>query len=147
MRILIVGNETSLNECREKFGVNHQYTHIMNYDTVDFEHIDILFDFVADEKNATSFYRDFTGIAFIDCSRQALKTFGNFTKKVTLFGFCGLPTFLTRPVFEVSSTGSSLDLLQNTCEKLATPFAIVKDQVGLVTARVICMIINEAYFA
>jgi 3-hydroxybutyryl-CoA dehydrogenase len=59
-----------------------------------------------------------------------------------------MPTFLSREIFEVSSSqNADLEKLEEACGRLNTKFAAVKDQVGLVTPRVICMIINEAYFA
>lgn len=36
--------------------------------------------------------------------------------------------------------------LITTCKELGTGFQIVDDRVGLVTPRIICMIINEAYY-
>ncbi len=68
--------------------------------------------------------------------------------KSTFFGFSGLPTFLNREIFEVSlARKNNIEKLREICDKLNTKFAVVKDQVGLVTPRVICMIINEAYFS
>jgi 3-hydroxybutyryl-CoA dehydrogenase len=37
-------------------------------------------------------------------------------------------------------------LLKEICSQLGTDFVCVEDRVGLVTPRVICMIINEAYY-
>ena len=37
-------------------------------------------------------------------------------------------------------------VLEEICKKLGTLFQLVDDRVGLVTPRVICMIINEAYY-
>lgn len=65
----------------------------------------------------------------------------------TLFGFCGLPTLLDRPLLEVSLYHESdRQKLTETCAALGTDFRVVEDRVGLVTPRVICMIINEACY-
>jgi 3-hydroxybutyryl-CoA dehydrogenase len=65
----------------------------------------------------------------------------------TLFGFNGLPTFLNRQTIEVSLLKKEdEDTLRKTCAELQTDFLVVEDRVGLVTPRVICMIINEAYY-
>ena len=65
----------------------------------------------------------------------------------TFFGFCGLPTLLNRSLLEVSlyheADGAQL---AETCAALGTDYRMVADRVGLVTPRVICMIINEACF-
>jgi 3-hydroxybutyryl-CoA dehydrogenase len=37
-------------------------------------------------------------------------------------------------------------VLKKICDDLKTEFLVVEDRVGLVTPRVICMIINEAYY-
>jgi 3-hydroxybutyryl-CoA dehydrogenase len=37
--------------------------------------------------------------------------------------------------------------LKRICQELNTDFLIVDDRVGLVTPRIICMIINEAYYS
>jgi 3-hydroxybutyryl-CoA dehydrogenase len=36
--------------------------------------------------------------------------------------------------------------LKDICQQLQTKFLLIDDRVGLVTPRVICMIINEAYY-
>ncbi|MEJ0057302.1 MAG: 3-hydroxyacyl-CoA dehydrogenase family protein [Bacteroidota bacterium] len=52
-----------------------------------------------------------------------------------------------REILEVSLLNNDqAAVLKNTCDSLNTKFAVVADQVGLVTPRVICMIINEAYY-
>lgn len=64
-----------------------------------------------------------------------------------LFGFCGLPTLLNRPLLEVSHWNENSHLkLAETCAALGTEYRVVEDRVGLVTPRVICMIINEACY-
>jgi 3-hydroxybutyryl-CoA dehydrogenase len=57
----------------------------------------------------------------------------------------GWPTFLKRQVWEVSTKNELV--VKNTFEKLAWQYIIVADEPGLVSARIISMIVNEAYFA
>ena len=70
-------------------------------------------------------------------------------KKLQLPGnYCRInawPTFLQRPVWEVAAGNEALikDLFVN----LEWQYILVEDVPGLVAARVIAMIINEAYFA
>jgi 3-hydroxybutyryl-CoA dehydrogenase len=48
---------------------------------------------------------------------------------------------------EVALLNSSNEsVLKRICQELKTKYQLVEDRVGLVTPRVICMIINEAYY-
>ena len=52
-----------------------------------------------------------------------------------------------REFVEVSVLNSDdAPALAKVCQQLGTPYLLVDDRVGLVTPRVICMIINEAYY-
>ena len=67
--------------------------------------------------------------------------------RCTIFGFNGFPTLFDRSVLEVSLwQNKNHDKLQKICQQLGTAFLLVDDRVGLVTPRVIAMIINEAYY-
>jgi 3-hydroxybutyryl-CoA dehydrogenase len=57
----------------------------------------------------------------------------------------GWPGFLRRPVWEVASHDKKIT--SQIFEKIGWPVIFVKDEPGLVAARVIGMIINEAFFA
>ena len=64
-----------------------------------------------------------------------------------IFGFCGLPTLVNRPLLEVSlHDEADRKQLAETCAALGTEYRVVADRVGMVTPRVICQIINEACF-
>ena len=152
MEILVIGDETNLKECNLKFGDQLVYKLAESHSAAkDFlEPKSIVFDFgISESTDKIRFYDGFSGVVFLNLSKNTLKQFTNSTEaKATFFGFCGLPTFLNREVLEVSLLRKEdLKKLEEECERLNTKFAVVKDQVGLTTARVICMIINEAYFA
>src|SRR5260221_3849330 len=148
MEILVIGNESNLKECQQKFGDAHQYQQT-------FDHVEakkffkpglIIFDF---DRNDVSIYDQKDLILFLNSVKATLAQL-NFGKQIqaAFFGFCGLLTFLNREILEVSlSKKTDQEKLEEVCSVLNTKFAIVKDQVGLVTSRVIGMIINEAYFA
>ena len=54
---------------------------------------------------------------------------------------------MNRELLEVSiGRESDMPFLDEICKKLNTKYALVADSVGLVTPRIICMIINEAYY-
>src|SRR6478609_8107073 len=145
MEILVIGMESSLEECRLKFGDNHIYQRVGNHSEAEkiLKPDAIVFDFeIDDDSDGISLYRNFDGIAFLGLSKKSLKQLINSaTATATFFGFCGMPTFLNRGVLEVSLHRKiELERLKEVCEKLNTKFAVVNDQVGLVTPRVICMI-------
>src|SRR6478609_198374 len=152
MEILVIGTDDNLNESRHKFGNQHVY-HAAGSHSKAKEFLKpetIVFDFeIGETPNAISFYKDFDGTAFLDLSKNSLKLLiKSAATTTTFFGFCGIPTFLSREILEVSLHESDdLGELKDLCLKLNTKFAVVKDQVGLVTPRVICMIINEAYIS
>ncbi|HLZ17641.1 MAG TPA: 3-hydroxyacyl-CoA dehydrogenase family protein, partial [Cyclobacteriaceae bacterium] len=150
MEILVVGNRLNEQECKLKFGDKHHYHLAEGYDEVEraLKPGALAFDFLADP-HRISVYKSFPGNVFVDVSKNSLQQLvGGLGTSPTFFGFVGLPDFLSREILEVAMTGETdRSQLQMTCLSLNTKFAVVKDQVGLVTARIICMIINEAYFA
>lgn len=152
MNILVVGGESHFQECQNKFGTN-QYTTASNHqDAKKFlGATDIVFDFVIDrDPSQINIYNNQKTVVFLNTSTITL---AQFTSKVehpinsTLFGFCGMPTFLNRELLEISLRSEEDSIqLQQICKNLNTDYVIVDDRVGLVTPRVICMIINEAYY-
>ena len=87
-------------------------------------------------------------IVFLNTTKISLKKFCKSLESTkSIFGFVGLPTFLNREILEVSVVSQEQEtVLGNACKGLGTTFQLVDDRVGLVTPRVICMIINEAYY-
>ena len=65
----------------------------------------------------------------------------------TIIGMNALPTFINRPLLECCAT-HQMDrvIAEEKLEELGLQSRFVKSRVGLVTPRIICMIINEAYF-
>lgn len=154
MKILVVGEPKNQEEITAKFGEKHE---IIAFDDLTeitkeaFFEADVVFDFfIAEEPEALEFYEQrpdltiFTNMA-MSCFGN-LKIFQNPTQN-TVFGFNGLSSFINRSVLECSLQDElekeKLNLLGG---KLGTDFEIVEDRVGMVTPRIICMIINEAYY-
>ena len=54
------------------------------------------------------------------------------------------PTFLQRPITEVA--GSDEEAIKKVFDQLQWPYQIVPDIPGMITGRVVAMIINEAYY-
>jgi 3-hydroxybutyryl-CoA dehydrogenase len=153
MKILIIGEGGSAQETRLKFGDDHQYVQVREHREAQkfLEGSEVVFDFVIEEEpNAYEIYHAKHVKVFLNTAKISLSELNSMTEtkvKALVFGFNGLPTFVNRPVFEVTLLNklNESDLIK-VCGQLKTDFQIVDDRVGLVTARVICMIINEAYF-
>lgn len=153
MEILIVGTAANREEAKQKFGAGHTYPEAFTRQDVlkSIEKGEVVFDFtIAEDPSRMELYRQrSSGIIFMNTSTVSLsKIAGEGTGTLdSVFGFCGLPTFLNREFLEVTLLKESHQpKLKEICEKLKTQYQVVADRVGLVTPRVICMIINEAYY-
>ncbi len=146
MKILLIGTNAHLEEARQKFGKGNHYALKIKHAAAEkiLSNYEVIFDFIIDENPAAiSIYQNhhspivFLNTTFVSLSQLQAK--GS-------FGFCGLPTFLNREVLEVSLIkGMDPTTLRKFCDQLKTKYELVADKVGLVTPRIICMIINEAY--
>jgi 3-hydroxybutyryl-CoA dehydrogenase len=151
MNIVVVGNEKSFEECRTKFGGGHQYQY---FDEFPFPNspkaADIIFDFHADwTREQLNFYANvksapiFLNTVFTTLSNLLPKK----SPETKMLGFCGLPTFFNRSIVEITHSQSNSEILKPLMNELKSDYRIVKDEVGMVTPRIVCMIINEAYEA
>lgn len=147
MNILVVGHESQAAECRQKLGETHHYEIAAQPTSGSINWADVIFDFLLEEDSLKRYAKLQTPV-FLNI---VFTTLASLKKKnpdlLTVFGFCGMPTFFNRELLEVSlrSTDQRTDL-EKICQLLSTDFAVVDDRVGLVTPRIICMIINEAYY-
>ena len=150
MRILVIGEDYNLSECRQKFGAGHTYFHERNQLGAKkfFAGCDVAFDFVIDKHpSQMETYSDLAIPIFLNTAKISLISLISGISGYPRFGFAGLATFLNREVLEVSlSHPAQREKLTALCHQLNTDFQVVADRVGLVTPRVICMIINEAYY-
>lgn len=154
MNILVIGEQNHMEECKEKFGKKNQYQFAKGHQEGEkyFLSSNVVFDFIIDENpDQMEVYRDHPKVmAFLNTTKiSLLELISSFTSPIecTLFGFNGLPTFLNREILEVAiSKEEDLSTLENMCQELQTKFLVIDDRVGMVTPRVICMIINEAYY-
>lgn len=152
MEILVIGETKNTVECQQKFGDTHTYHTATSYDEAQkyIGQVQIVFDFLTvSHSEKIDWYENYRGTVFFNTVQTTLsKLIGANSIAATTFGFCGLPTFLLREVLEVSLCQNNDRIkLEEVCARLNTKFAVVKDQPGMVTPRVIGMIINEAYFA
>lgn len=121
------------------------------FDTEIVGSMDVVFDFTADENpERCADYKDLTHLSvFVNAPKMSLARLaffhGSFSCK--LFGFNGLAGMFDREHLEVSLLNEKdIDHLEEVCRKLQTSFQMVEDRTGMVTPRIICMIINEAFY-
>jgi 3-hydroxybutyryl-CoA dehydrogenase len=153
MKILIVGESHHAEECKAKLGTSHSYSAMEDHLQIrkQFGSHDLIFDFLIDEEPEE--FEQYTlskSTVFLNTAKMSLGELshqvGN-EMKCTIFGFNGLPTFFNRNILEVSVLKQTdVTNLEKVCKELNTDYLVVDDRVGLVTPRVICMIINEAYY-
>lgn len=153
MNVLVIGGEDNINECRQKFGTGHNYIYESSQKVAgnSLDRCEVVFDFLIDPKpDQLEFYRGTQSPVFINTAKISLLQLNqklNAPLPIHQFGFAGMPTFLNREILEVSlHLAEHQEKLNDVCHLLNTSFQTVEDRVGLVTPRVICMIINEAYF-
>ncbi len=154
MNILVIGDPQNLEETKAKFGEARHYTFEKEHREAErfIQSSDFVFDFILDEEPfQVEIYTDKANAkVFINTAKISLAELSNLAGhqvKANLFGFNGLPTFLNRTILEVSVLNpfDVPDLVER-CKILGTEFLVVDDRVGLVTPRIVCMIINEAYY-
>lgn len=163
MHILVIDGSHVEAEFRAKFGPKHEYVFFSNANALWPSRKDLVEAgeaavVVADA--IFNFYPDSTQ-EYVKRKREGVPLFeeasltGPFYDYSTrtiiedphLYGFCGLPTLINRPLLEVSlHDEADRQKLAETCAALGTDYRVVADRVGLVTPRVICQIINEACF-
>jgi 3-hydroxybutyryl-CoA dehydrogenase len=154
MKILIIGEQYSLQEFKLKFGNNHEYSLVGEHRDAEkfLDNNELIFDFIIDEEpDQFDIYLQKNITVFLNTCKISLSELAHMAHNkmtCTIFGFNGLPSFLNRSILEASLL-SKIDepKLRKICQALNTEVMVVDDRVGLVTPRVISMIINEAYYA
>ncbi|MBX2897358.1 MAG: 3-hydroxyacyl-CoA dehydrogenase [Cyclobacteriaceae bacterium] len=148
MKILVIGTTENQEECKQKFGTTHVYQIGQRLTNAQLEWADVVFDFLPNpDAFDVHLYKDHNRLVFLNSTFTTLsKLIGTYNGKATFIGFCGLPTFLNRDMLEVCiAHKNTKTILEDACKQLNTKFGLVADQVGFVTPRIICMIVNEAY--
>ena len=112
---------------------------------------DLIFDLDFDEhSDQLNFYAGLTVPVIVSCVKtQLAKAVHDYGKKVncTLIGMNSLPTFIHRELAEVSLFDStSKPTLEALMQQLNWKYKLIEDRVGMVTPRIIFMIINEACY-
>ncbi len=153
MKVLVIGLESEFEELKAKLGENNTMIHAGDHSALNSDiDFDCVFDFLVGESPEDfEIYYSFSKLKIfvnsVKTTLQELLYFGDHEFNNSLFGFNGLPTFINRDILEVSvQDNSEIDLLNKTCIDLGTDYELVKDRVGMVTPRIIFMIINEAFY-
>jgi 3-hydroxybutyryl-CoA dehydrogenase len=144
MKVVVIAHDWQREELliRKKSG-NVEYVYINSVDDVNNQPgTDALFILKEEEINESIYDKIATIPVLIN---SVIKTLGELKAPENFHRINGWTTFCKRDVWEVATNdGGGLKALM---DKLEFQYAVVKDEPGLVAARVISMIINEAYFA
>jgi 3-hydroxybutyryl-CoA dehydrogenase len=148
MNIAIFGNDDAFIEAKATLGDSHNYFHAQTVVREVLSHpLDVIFDFTTDfDTPKRERYGQPTCPVFLNSVFTTLESIIQQLKmQGTVFGFCGLPTFFKRSRLEIVAPESAKQRLKEILTKLNVDYTFVKDEIGMVTPRVVCMIINEAY--
>lgn len=149
MKILVVGNIDQFEELKLKFGADHVYSSLEDSDNPEGYDPEVVFDFVAEEiPESLENYEKIECPVFFSIVKTSLAHQNiYYPVKDQWFGFNGLPTFINRELLEVSIFNSKGEgYLSKIAHGLKTDYVLVEDRVGMVSPRVVCMIINEAFY-
>lgn len=145
MKVLLIGSEEDRLKFEEKFGTEN--TVFLN--ERDEEEVEVIFHFSQEINKSTLLsYNQLNIPVLYNIPMGSLLSLFKIVDSIDFpcFGFNGLPTFFERSLMEVSCLRKEEEeLLKMILNNLGTEYRIVKDQVGMVTPRIIAMIINEAY--
>ncbi|MFD2246676.1 3-hydroxyacyl-CoA dehydrogenase family protein [Pontibacter ruber] len=155
MHIVVLSGPEMAAEFRLKFpegqGANRfTFLHSQSLSDCQLEPTDVVFDFLLHEQPERISYYAPGQIVFCNAATvqlAALAKQAELEQLCTLIGVNGLPSLFNRPMLEVSLLQPSDEgKLREVCEQLGTEYLIVADRVGMVTPRILCMIINEACY-
>lgn len=156
MKILAKGNSKRIEELKQKLSLADyeidcvdESTNFISKDGI----YHAIFDLNFDENDVQSFapYLHLVSTPVFVCAvKNSLAGMVHAAKEVInfpLFGINGIDTFINRNLLEVSIADQKHEaILVATLAPLNWEYKIVADRVGMVTPRVVCMIINEACY-
>lgn len=149
MNILATGETSRIEELKLKISSDHILTvkpgnEISGDKLADF---DIIFDLNFDDYPDWKLYSTFKGKAlFVNSVKMQLAAFPAHAY-TSVVGLNALPTFLNRPLAEVSlQDKEKQNQLAVVMNELNWNYRLVEDRAGMVTPRLVFMIINEAYY-
>jgi len=154
MKILARGEKIRTEELKQKLssvGCDLKLIDDTDLSSANLRDYDLIFDLDFDEHiEQLKFYAALTIPVVVSCAKiQLAKAVHDFGKQnsCTLIGMNCLPTFIQRDLAELSlfeqQSKPTLDALM---QQLGWKYKLIEDRVGMVTPRIIFMIINEACF-
>ncbi len=155
MKLFINGSENRINEFREKIGDTADADYFMydfNPDSMDFDQYDAIFDLNLDEapENLEWYAKLENKPVIVSAVKMQLAQMAYYQGNEIachLVGFNALPTFINRTKAELSLYNqSSKEGIAELFNSLNWDARFVDDRVGMVTPRLIFMIINEAAY-
>lgn len=150
MEIFVFGNKKQFGEIEKKVSPRHGVSQISAISDLPEELELVVFDFsMEDSPENIEDYSAFENLhLFVNATRGSLAELAYFSEGPipNLFGFAGDPTFIEREILEVSAFHGNKSKAKEILKKIGIKGAQVDDRVGLVTPRIIAMIINEAYY-
>lgn len=153
MQVLVLSTPEIASEFQQKFPSLETSVFINSYDELE-KHLpqtNVVFDFfLQDEPARLAHYAGKENLTvFCHAVKKQLAELALTVDSVScnLIGFNGLPTMVNRQYLEVSVLHAhAVTKLEEICKELGTEYMVVEDRVGLVTPRIVCMIINEACY-
>jgi len=150
MKILLVGSRTG--EIRQRLDASPKAAIELATTKSDYAAHDLIIDTNFEEQtDRMAQYADLKGkivlVAAVKTSLlQAVAKYGK-TVYCHLVGLNALPTFAARSLWEISLYNAKEEaVIEPILKELGIDYQVVEDRVGMVTPRIICMIINEAHY-
>ena len=149
MKIAVTGTPNRIAELRKKLPSKHELIEVKNKN---FKGADLVFDLNFDDfDNRIEDYAYLKGIPVVVCAlkRQLEQEIAHYASVVEchLIGMNALPTFIDRELTEVCCCREEdKELFNRVATELEWKPEWVKSRVGMVTPRIIFMIINEAFY-
>lgn len=156
MNILARGEKIQTDELKQLFSLveDVQLTCIQDTDlpSINLKEFDVIFDLSFDsQENQLTYYSGLKGKAvFVGAVKKQLAMAAhqhNKSIECCLVGMNTLPTFINRSLVELSLLHLADEtIVAQIMKRLNLNYRLVGDRVGMVTPRIVCMIINEACY-
>jgi 3-hydroxybutyryl-CoA dehydrogenase len=147
MKILIIGGGRRVDELRSCLPSGHEIAVAARGSATSAGGFDVLFDTTFDrDPPFAAAYEGFKGVAVVSAvNKRLVEVIGTAIKECKLVGMNMIPTFITRELKEWTFLDDpSRKAGETLSADLDWKFTEVRDQVGMVTPRILFQIINEA---
>jgi 3-hydroxybutyryl-CoA dehydrogenase len=154
MHTIVIGHQQNHEEFRQKFPeINARFMGPDQPLPLTGENPLIVWDFLMDERpERLRWYKQYEPgdcLLFANLARTGLAQLlaEHELPELVFASFCGMPGFFNRPLLEmVVHKSSQQSFITEILKEYGAEAVFIEDRVGMVTPRVVCMIINEAYY-